>query len=354
MWKKYRLKQHRASTVKLALLVLTLLLLILLIGKTVNLVTSLNQSYSKELGSDKRYQLNKALVVNVVILFLKDGQFHELAVVSLHPRENKGVVLNISNETYFELPKSLGAWPVGSIWQLGQEEEPARGAQLVKLSVAKLLGLPIDGIIVLEKSQFRQSPTELIGEWRKNPLLIVTFLLEMKTDLSLTETIWFARKSASLRSDKIITLDLAKSVITESKLLPDSSRVLVVDNVKLDLFIREKMSDNQILQEGASIAIFNATKYPGLASHAARIVTNLGGNVVVISNSTQGLDKSKVYLRDPKSHQQYQHTLSRISQIFAPSCLNQSCLTDDPRRDFSRAQISIILGEDYYHLWYER
>lgn len=354
MWKKYQQRYYRASTVKLALLVLILLLLILLIGKTVDLIVSVNQPYSKELGFDKRYLLDRDLAINVVMLSLEDGQSHELAVISLHPTENKGTVLNISNGTYLQLPKSYGAWPVSSVWRLGQEETPARGTQLVKLSISQLLGLPIDGIIVWEQNQFEQSSSELIGEWRKNPLLMLTFLSSIKTDLSLTEVIWFLRKSASIRSDKIHTLDLAKSVITDSKLLPDSTRVLVVDQVKLDLFIREKMSDHQILQEGASIAIFNATKYPGLASHAARLVTNLGGNVISVSNSTQELTASKVYLQEELSIQQYQHTFNRMSQMFAPSCLKQSCLIDDPKIVNSRAQISIVLGEDYYKLWYER
>lgn len=346
----YHRKLHQLTPVKLAVLALVLLLLIILIGKTADLITSVNQPYSPELGVDKRYSLDRQLAVNVVMLALEDEQTSEIAVVSLDPRENLGTILNIANETYLELPKSLGAWPISSIWRLGQEEQPPQGAILLKLAVSQLLGLPIDGVIIFDRPQFNQSATQLLSEWRKNPLLLATFLKESKTDLSLTEVIWLLRKAISIRSDKVITLDLAKSVITESKLLADSSRVLVVDQVKLDLFIREKMADDQIIQEAATIAIFNATNFPGLASHAARMITNLGGNVVSVSNSAQQLADSKVFLKDP-STKQYQHTAARMSQIFAPNCLKASCQVDDPKIVNSRAQVLIVLGEDYFKLW---
>lgn len=353
MWKKYRHKQYQTTTAKIALAALALLVSIVLIGKTVNLISSLNRSYSPELGVNKHYALNQELVANVVMLSLQGDQTFKLTVISLHPNENKAIVLNIANETYLELPKGLGAWPLSSVWRLGQEEQPPQGASLLKLAVSQLLGLPIDGLIIFEQSQFNRSATELLGEWRKNPWLLLTFLKSVKTDLSLTEVMWFLKQATSLRSDRIITLDLAESVITESKLLPDSSRVLSVDQVKLDLFVREKMSDRRIAQEAATIAIFNATKYQGLASHAARMVTNLGGNVVLISNSTQQLSNSKVLLKEP-SNQAHQQTATRMSQIFAPSCLQQSCLVDDPKIVNSRAQVLIVLGEDYFKLWYER
>ena len=72
---------------------------------------------------------------------------------------------------------------------------------------------------------------------------------------------------------------------------------------------------------------------------AARIITNLGGNVIIVSNGQTNLKNTKVTGVKSK-------TLDRLKQIFEISGKidpNMEELTS------SRADINVFLGEDYFN-----
>ena len=198
-------------------------------------------------------------------------------------------ILHISDDVFMELPKGYGSWKVGSIYDLGQEEKPQIGSNLLKLSISKLVGLPIDGLII-QKDLSQPSVEDLVGGWRKNPFNRLTFLRSISTDLTPIELYKFIKSSSSVRPDQITSLNLAQSNITRSQLLPDSSRVLGVDTIKLDTFIRDNISDPTLSEEDLTLAIFNATPHPGLAQQAQRIMTNLGMNVIILANTEKVLE----------------------------------------------------------------
>ncbi len=348
MWRKYQNKEKTKKSIKLAILALLLLVLLVSSSRIISFITTINQPFSQDLSGNKQYSLDGKIAANIV--FYRDS---EISIVSLRPKDESVVVLHVSKDVYMDLPKSYGSWRVGSIYGLGQEENPPKGGQLLKLSLGNLLGLPIDGL-VLEKDGTK--PEDQIAEWRKNKLSILKFIPTIKTDLSFLETIKFLYALSNIRSDKVISLDLAQSSITESKLLADSSRVLGINSVKLDLFVRENMSDAEVIDENTSIAIFNATKHPGLAQEAARTITNLGANVVILTSLDSTQEKSAVILKNDVEGGNVEKALTakRLTQLFAPWCLNQKCVSLDPKLTSSRAQINIILGEDYFNLWHKR
>ncbi len=354
MWKKHQQEKRVNKKIKLAVLVLAILVVILLLGKTIDLITSLNKPVTKNLSNQNYANWDGQSSINVV--FLPDKSFNGYVyLLEFSPKEKKAVVLKISSQVYLELPKDFGAWTVGSIYRLGQEEKPQIGATLLKLSLSKLISLPVDGIIFYRQKEISR-PEDLIGNLRKNPLSIVAALQNSETDLALSELIRFYYDLSKVRADQVVSLDLAQTDITESKLLADSSRVLGVDTVKLDLFIREKMADPSFLEESDSIAIFNATDYPGLATLASKMVINMGGTVVQISNTEQTRADSTVVVKksEGKDTKDMSLTASRLTGIFAPKCLKVSCQIDDSEVASSRAKINIVLGEDYYNLWYTR
>lgn len=260
-------------------------------------------------------------------------------------------ILHISDDVFMELPKGYGNWKVGSIFDLGQEEKPQIGSKLLKLSISKLVGLPIDGLII-QKDLSMSSVEDLVGGWRKNPFNRLTYLRSISTDLTPIELYKFIVSSSSVRPDQITSLNLAQSNITRSQLLPDSSRVLGIDTIKLDTFIRDNISDPTLSEEDLTLAIFNATPHPGLAQQAQRIMTNLGMNVIILANTERVLEKSLVLSKEDKLRETV--TFKKSAQFFAPSCIKNPCLSNDSKIDSSRAQITIVLGEDFYNLWYRK
>lgn len=350
MWKTYQ-KQKKVNTqVKTALLALGLLVFILILGNIVSFFFSLNKSFSRELGNEKQYSWDGRTSINIVLTSIKNNDILQVSVLGLNPNEKKVAILHISESIYFELPKSLGSWPLGSVYKLGQEEKPAKGISLLKLSLSKLIGLPIDGIIIADLDKSYAKSEDMILAIHKNPLNIINVITHIRSDLTLIETGKMLWSLSQIRPDKLTSLDFARSNITESKLLPDSSRVLGVDNIKLDLFIREKMADATILDEGEQVAVFNGTDNQGIAQEAARIITNMGGIVVMVSNTTSPHAKSVVV---NNAQGKKTTTYKRLAQVFAPECL-KFCQSNDTQVKDSRAQVNVVLGQDYFDKWNKR
>ncbi len=336
---KRKLKPFLSRTkpsAKLAILALGLLAFFIISGKMVIFIADLSKPFSKDILTEKRYTWDGKTSINVAI------KSSSVAVLNYDPLDKKVVVMKIPDDTYFDLPKDMGEWRAGAIYDLGQEEKPPVGSELLKKSLSKLLGLPIDGFITLKGDAGATPVNKLVDSLRGNPLQTISFMKKMETDLTPLETFSLLRDLSSVRPDKISVVDISQSDITKSTLLPDSSRVLGVDSVKLDLFVRKEMADPSIENEGKSIAIFNATTHPGLALQASREVTNLGGNVIFTATTDQELPQS-IIVYSGKSI-----TGDRLAQIYAPQCLPGKCQSTDPKITSSRADINIVLGEDYF------
>lgn len=354
MWKKYQKSKKAKNNLYLALFALGLIIFLLILGKAVGFLTSFARPFSSELTINKQYNWDGKSSINVGFAQInpKTNHTEKLSIVSYSPKESKATVLHISNLVYTDLPKNYGSWRVESIYKLGQEENPKVGTELLKMSLSKLVGLPIDGIIISQKSDGNLE--EKITSWRKNPFTLTSFLTNIKTDLTpleMTKLIWSLR---SVREDKLVSLDFATTSITESKLLPDSSRVLGVDNIRLDSFIRQNLSDDAITDENLTVGIFNATERAGLAAEVSRIVTNLGANVVILTTTQTPQETSRVIIKPEDNELLETVTYQRLTQVFGPSCIKKPCQTTDSKVNSSRAQINIVLGEDYFKLWYNK
>lgn len=355
MWKKYQNSQKSAKNLKLAFLGLGLLVFLLVLGKTAGFIASFAKPFNSELSSSKQYTWGGKSSINLGFAQIDPltQNTKSVAVISYSPKDEKASILHISNLVYSELPKNYGSWRMESVYKLGQEENPKVGAELLKMSLSKLIGLPIDGVMISGSGEDKIE--DQISSWDKNPFSIISFISNIKTDLTPIETakiIWSLR---GVRDDKLVSLDFANSSITESKLLPDSSRVLGIDNIRLDSFIRQNLSDSGIIEENLTVAVFNATPHAGLASQASRIVANLGANVVILTTAENTVEKSQLILKAEDQEELFKSiTYRRLAEAFAPHCLEKPCQTQDSKVSSSRAQISIVLGEDYFQHWYNK
>lgn len=339
------------KSIKPALLALAALILLVLLGKVVSFIFSLGQPYTPNLADFKTYPWDTTSSYNLLYAVQTDQKkLSAISFINLQPLQKKITILHISDNVYLEVPKGYGEWTIGSVFPLGQEDG-GRGTALLRLSLSRLVGLPVDGIIIKEGGV--ETAEDIISSLRKNQLAFWGISQKIKSNVSTWELITLGQFIASIRPDKVVSLDLAKSTITESKLLPDSSRVLGIDTIQLDSFIRDRLADAAFIDENATIAVLNATSHPGLANFASRMITNMGGTVVFLGNSESLQDKTMVIDRGEDS-QNIQITRKRLEEVFAPWCQKESCSSVDPKVTTSRAQIVVVLGEDFYSYWHKR
>lgn len=354
VWKKDKQDKKVKQNLKLALLALLILGLLLIFGRVFQFFNEFQKPFYSLNTAKRVVSWDGKSVINLIIAKSSDQDLKNFNFVSLNPVDEKITILKLSEDIYVNVPKNFGSWKLSSVYKLGQENRPSQGEDLLKMSVSKMLALPVDGIIEVSSNE-DLDVGKLVGEWKNNKFSALNFITRIKTDLSLKETVDFVFKASKVRQDNITSVDFFRTSITQSKLLPDSSRVLGVDNVKLDNFIKQSLQDPTISDEDITVAVFNGTDHPGLTFEAARLVGNLGARVTIINNTDEKFVKNGIYINpeegsDIKSSQTYK----RLAEIFAPSCLKEQCSSADAEVASSRAAINIVLGEEYFNYWSSR
>ena len=320
-WQNARLGFKRKNKVRLALFVLGAILLTLLAGNTLRLVNKLfaplGSSFEK-----KDYHWDGKSNLNLVY---KNKENISLFIVN--PGEKKITGLEIPSNTFMDIPGGFGSWELRSIYDLGGEDK-SKGSKLVKNSISLFFSLPIDGF--LESEEYEAA--EIFTGLNKNPFTFLYWIGRINSDLTPVELIRLYVFVLQVRVDKVEIFDLKELNLLKKTSLHDGGSVYLA-NDSLDSFVGENLYDSNIKTEQKTIAIFNGTNTPGLAQKFARLINNMGGNVIISDNTGEKYEYSIVYGEESA-------TKKRLSQIFNSK---YAILSSKPA---SRAQITIILGED--------
>lgn len=325
--KKTKSSPHRPrSQIALGFSALFFLIALILMGKLFGFLGNINQPYSRD--SQKISTWDGSSPLNLVVKI--DGVY----LLSYQPSGKSLTVTKFPGEIYIDTPYNFGKWPIRSIYELGQAEKLPMGAKLLKDSIGSVFNVMVDGYIIINDKS--TNFPNLIERERGSLLPGIDILSKTQTDLNLPEylRVWLAIKG--VRTDKIKTIDLEKSDLTKWLLLPDGSRVMALDQIKLDQFEEGRFENANIKDEGLSIGIFNATDYPGLAEKAAKIITNMGGRVIFTSNAPDRAEGSTILAK--KSY-----TTNYLSKM-----MRLSNVSDNNSLDTYKSDITIILGEDSF------
>lgn len=325
-WKSIQSRKKVKQKTKLAILVLISIILLLIFAQVFRFTKTLFSPWNGQ-NTQRSYSWNGKFNIN--LLFRSKG----VALVSYNPTDQKIIVVNIPDETYLETAGGFGKWQVRSIFGLG-------GDKLLKDSMVNFLGQPIDGFLDFSSVFQDKDALEVVELIRSNPTGIVNILPDLKTDLTLFEVLRLNFALRSVRFDKLTQIDLlALGALTHESLL-DGTEVLTADPNKLDVDLAD-LADPKIKQEHKTIALFNATQKALFAQKWARLITNIGGDVIITSNAQSNFDKTIVV--GEKSD-----TLERLAQIFNSYCKDANCdkIQNDEDLSSSRAQINIKLAPD--------
>lgn len=178
-------------------------------------------------------------------------------------------------------------------------------------NIGKFLAVPIDDYIVSDK----------ISVSRAN---ITSSLLRSILDLD--------KFNSKLTSIDILRLSyFAKFVpltsIYEEKISVD------FDEVTRELLVSSFFTDQQISTEKKRIQIINGTDITGVGNRLATVISNMGGDVVIVSTSDKEEKVSKVIYAGSKSY-----TVDKLSSV-----LN---FVNEKSKNTSLADVIIILGKD--------
>ncbi|MCL4366183.1 LytR C-terminal domain-containing protein [Patescibacteria group bacterium] len=345
-WKDVQFKAKVKKRSKLALIILAAVAGLLVVSWAVKFAQSLFSPWKESQSSHKRYIWDGKFNINLII------HTNHTSLFSYNPKEEKIIIINIPDETFLEVPYGFGSWQLGSVYRLGQSQKELGGNRLLADTLTSFFGIPIDGFLDLNTPGNKKSAFEIVETLRKNPFSGFNLLSVLKTDLTMWELFKLKLGITSVRFDKIKELNLDQLNVFNKENLLDGTQILTADPIKLDSVLSD-LADPTIVAEHKSIAVFNATDHPQLALKWARLITNLGGNIIITSNAKDTLEKTQIQGLDSA-------TLKRLRQIFQldcfdnPKCDKQSLpLSGEKGKinvkdlDSSRAQINVYLGEDY-------
>lgn len=326
-WKVVQNKNKVKKKTKLALIVLGIIMLVIFAGNLVRFTQTLFSPWKLYPVYAKGYIWNGEFNINLVV-----KKNFSVYVVSYNPKEKKLILLNIPETVLVEVPGGFGKWQLRSVYNLGESDKKGDGLAFLKQAVSTLLGIPVDGFLETENLD------ELL---QRNLFISFIQIPSIKTDLTLWELIKFKIGASQVRFDKVERLDLLQ--VLDKGNLADGTQIYIADPVKVDS-ISASFADPVIKSEHKTIAIFNATEKGGLAQIASRIISNMGGNVIIVSNASQIQDASFVSGEESV-------TLERMKQLFNLNCKANREECDKIKskdEDYeSRAQINIILGKDF-------
>lgn len=255
-----------------------------------------------------------------------------LLIVSFAPSEKSLTFLSFPGKTYIEAIHGYGFYKTESLWQLGELEN--NGGEILMGSFQEYLGVPVDAFVSqpgleIETDRIKESYLRLLQS---------LFLGEGVTNLTrwdLWRLWWGIRK---VRFDKINVLDIQETDAVREVILPDGSEALESDPLCLDRLVNRFFSDQRIRNEDLKVGVFNATGYSGLAKRAARLINNLGGQVVEVGDWPQTEASCLI-----KGNRQLAKAflVKKLSQVF-------HCQYKTEEEGESSVDISLILGEDYW------
>jgi len=250
-----------------------------------------------------------------------------IVVASLEPGKNL-TLLALPDNLYLEVPGGLGNYRLGSVYQLGELEEKGGGGELLVKTISNYLALFIDGYVEISTAD----KDHLLGQL---PLLLFK---KGKTNLERWRLFKFWWQAERLRQDKIKYISLKETKILKKEKLPDDTEILTTENFRLDELMGKYFVDSQVKKEALKIEILNAAGRPGLAKKMARLVTNLGAEVINVGNYSVQYQTSSIKYQEKTIEKKY--TLQKLEKILQVKAKREEL-------GESRADILILVGKDY-------
>ncbi|MDP1710815.1 MAG: LCP family protein [candidate division WWE3 bacterium] len=264
------------------------------------------------------------LFLEVSDLEASSSPTQSVGVFSLNPTQGLFTILN--------LPTSHRN--LRDLYGLGEINARSGGVGVLADEVRGILGVPVDGYVIVSREGL-QELRQLFSQARslKDFFALENFLKipevwtivrdSSKTSLDIPSILRVAWYLARIRSDMVDQFALAPELLDNS--------------ASLDRKLSPYFRDDYLVEEHLKIQVLNGSGRSGLAVAAARVIRNIGGEVIRVDNfGRQDLVKGYLLLESSGSY-----TAARLARIFGVS-------DSRPPREGSeaRANITVVLGSE--------
>lgn len=231
------------------------------------------------------------------------------------------------------VPGNFGTEEFSRLFALGalNSTQPlVGGTKLVEDTLFKLFGYKVDKYILVDVSLASTTDALFSGESLLTPANfknISQVSQALKTDFSLKELYDVNTFIHTLKMEQ-------KIVHTGYDYFGD-----------VDSELRDITYESKVASEKKNIAILNGTTYAGVASFAARVVSNMGGRVVASDNTRTPYETSYIITSDPTSA-----TVAFLTHTFnITNIISKTDAAGFLEGEIDRSDITVIFGFDKTH-----
>jgi len=236
-------------------------------------------------------------------------QTEEIRVKIIIPSQKKLVTLIIPNNTIVKVGFGFGEYRINKVYELGKLANQA--GKVLTRTIQEFLGVGIKGWQVGTKSNL---------SWWDN------FRLKWLETFAVNQT-------------KVVELKDKPSWQAEQ--LSDGSLIYRVNQVWLDELVHQEIFDQEVSQEGLTVAVLNASGVDGVANDISRLISNLGIEVRLVSNLA-AQERSEVVIS--QKSQKDTKTLKKIIDSLGIDTVRVGDILEQ------RSDMVVIIGRDYTFL----
>jgi hypothetical protein len=236
-----------------------------------------------------------------------------LAIWSFNPSNHSATVMTIPEEMIIQGIHGYGAYSFESLWKLGIIDH--RSGLLLSESTQEELGIPIVWFIGIDKNQL--TPVSDPISWGRhffswgNSIRFIIHAYE--TNMNIWSFIRLVRLLSQVSIGRITHIDISHLEVTSSEVLPDGSVRQIFDNVLLDRAIQGSFEEDSIRGESLTAAVYNTTDTPSLGTRVARLLSNIGIQVVTVGNEKPTVNQCRILTSVRLLHS---NTVERMKDIY--------------------------------------
>ncbi|MCH7951445.1 LytR C-terminal domain-containing protein [Patescibacteria group bacterium] len=257
-------------------------------------------------------------------------------VVSYLSSQEQLVIVSFPEGMKIEAVGGFGPWRVESLYPLGEMQE--KGGELLHRSFAEFFGVGVEGWLVTDKVGVEMSRGNARSILRR--IFGRALIGKARTNFGLWDLfrLWNAIGAVRLHNVELVDLSRSGAVVEQSQ--PDGSVTFTADLELLDQLSRRLFSHPELIEEGVAVAVLNGTNHRGLGARVARIVRNMGGDVVVVSDYSRTEEMTTLWASQDDLLKN-----STTRQLSKALFIERALVGETSQQ---RADILVVVGEDYW------
>jgi hypothetical protein len=251
-------------------------------------------------------------------------------LISYNPKDNQLTTIPLAG-VKVKLIGGYGEYATDKIYAFDRQE--GRGGFVFVKSLENFLGVPIMSYISIGNSLNEQ---ENVGGTL--PLLVKMATGKLTSGMGWWDKLRWVWLVGGITPSDTKRVDLANLGVVRAETEADGHVSLTLDQGRWDRWVQGNLFENIIEGEHISVAVVNATDHTGLGNQTARVIENVGADVVRVRSESGAIEEctvgGKIELVDSQ-------TVKFIKKVFG-------CGWKELDTGSERADIVVLIGEDYW------